>query len=252
MEKLSVIILTFNEEDFIEEAIESVHFADEIIVMDSFSTDKTPELVKNKNVVFIQNEFKNFSDQRYLACKHVTNNMILFLDADERISKSLKDEILILLNKNEQKSAYKILFSNIFMGKQLKYGHYKDNRKIRLFNKNKCWYDESKLVHEKIIIKDGEIGNLINPIIHYNYRSWNHFIFKKNHYAELQAVQLFKKGIKPNVFHFILKPTYRFINQFVFRAGFLDGFPGFASAYINSYYVMTRYIKLWIMHHNMK
>lgn len=252
MEKLSVIILTFNEEAYIEDAIASVDFADEIIVMDSFSTDKTPLLVKNKNVVFIQNEFKNFSDQRFLASKYASNNMILFIDADERVSNSLRDEIQVLLNNNEQKSAYKVMFSNIFMGKELKHGHYKGNRKIRLFNKNKCWYDESKLVHEKIVIKDGDIGNLKNPIIHYNYRYWNHFIVKKNQYAELQAEQLFKKGIRPNIFHFIVKPTYRFFNQFIFRAGFLDGFPGFASAYISSYYVMSRYIKLWLLHHNMK
>ena len=252
MEKLSVIIITFNEEEFIEGAIESASFADEIIVMDSYSTDKTSELVKNKNVVFIQNKFENFAKQRYEASKYATHNMILFLDADERITDPLREEILSVLKMKEIDSAYKILFSHIFMGKQMKYGHNGNNYKIRLFNKNKCWFDETKLVHEKIIITEGEIGKLKSPIIHYNYRSWNHLVKKKNHYASLQAVQLYKKGLKPNIFHFAIKPAYRFINQYFFRAGFLDGFPGFSSAFINSYYVMTRYIKLWLLHNNIK
>ncbi len=251
MEKLTVIIITFNEEDFIEDAIETASFADEIIVMDSYSTDKTSELVKNKNVVFIQNEFENFSKQRYIASKHSTNNMILFIDADERIPKLLREEIQFVLNLDELNSAYEVLFSHIFMGKKMKYGHYQSNWKIRLFNKTKCWYNEAKLVHEKIIVIDGTIGKLKNPIIHYTYRSWNHAVNKRNHYAEIQAQQLYEKGIKPNAFHFIVKPFYRFMKQYIFKAGFLDGFPGFASASINSYYVMTRYIKLWLLHNNM-
>lgn len=252
MEKLSVIIITFNEEDFIEGAIETASFADEIIVMDSYSTDKTSELVKNKNIVFIQHEFENFSQQRYIASKYATHNMILFIDADERIPDALREEIQIILKLDEINSAYKIMFSHIFMGKKIKYGYNKTKAKIRLFNKNKCSYDETKLVHEKIIVKEGEIGKLKNPIIHYTYRSWNHIIKKRNQYAKLQAEQLYKKGIKPNAFHFIIKPTYRFVNEYIFKAGFLNGFPGFAEAFANSYYVMTRYIKLWLLHHNMK
>jgi len=252
VEKLSVIIITLNEEEFIEGAIETARFADEIIIMDSYITDKTSELIKNKNIIFKQNKFENFTKQLYIASQYATNDMILFIDADERIPIMLREEIQSVLKMEEPKSAYKVLFSHIFMGKRLKHGTNKNNWKLRLFNKKSCWYDETRLVHEKIIVINGEIGKLTHPIIHYTYRSWNHCINKKNHYAELQAQQLFKKGIKPNAFHFIIKPASRFVNQYFLKAGFLDGFPGFAGAFINSYYVMTRYIKLWLLHHSME
>lgn len=252
MEKLTIIIPTFNEEDFIEGAIETASFADEIIVIDSYSTDKTSELVKNYNVVFIQHLFDNFSSQRYFAAKHATNDMILFVDADERISNLLKEEIQGILKLDEPYSGYEIKFSNIFMGRRMKYGGFQNNWKLRLFNKRLCWYDEALLVHEKIIVLEGKTGRLKNAIDHYTYRSWNHYIKKKQQYAELQSQELFIKGIKLNAFHFVVKPAYRFVYHYVFRGGFLDGFPGFASAFANAYGVNTRYIKLWLLRNNMK
>lgn len=252
MQKLSIIILTYNEEDYIEGAIESAIFADEIIVVDSYSTDNTPTLIQKHDVVFIQHKFNDFSSQRFFAAEHASNTMILFLDADERISDLLKVEIQNVLNIENPKTAYKILFSHIFMGRQMKYGSYGNSWKLRLFNKNLCWYNEKVLVHEKIIVMEGKTGRLKHPIIHYGYRSWNHSIKKRQHYAELQAQQLFNKQIKPNIFHFVIKPIYRFFNEYFLRAGFLDGFPGFASAYMNANYVGTRYIKLWLLYRKMK
>lgn len=252
MKKLTIIIPTFNEEDFIEGAIETASFADEIIVIDSYSTDKTSELVKKYNVIFIQHKFSNFSNQRYFAAKHASNDMILFVDADERISNLLKVEIQGILKMGDLYSGYEILFSNIFMGRRMKYGGFQNSWKLRLFNKRLCWYDEDILVHEKIIVKEGKTGRLKNAMDHYTYRSWNHFIKKKQLYAELQSQELFKKGIKLNAFHFVIKPVYRFLYQYIFRGGFLDGFPGFANAFVNAYGVKTRYIKLWLLRNNMK
>ncbi len=252
MEKLTIIILTFNEEDYIEGAIESTSFADEVIVLDSYSTDKTSELAQKHNVVFIQNKFENFSNQRYFAAKHATNNMILFVDADERIPNLLKEEIQSVLKKDNHNSAYEIFLSVIFMGRRMKYSCFKNNWHLRLFNKRLCWYDETLLVHEKLIVKEGNTGRLKYPIDHYTYRSWNHYIEKKQLYADLQSQELFKKGVKFYAFHFVIKPTYRLLYQYLLRGGFLDGFPGFASAFGNAYGVMTRYIKLWLLHHNMK
>ena len=252
MKKLTIIIPTFNEEDFIEGAIETASFADEIIVIDSYSTDKTSELVKKYNVVFIQHKFSNFSNQRYFAAKHASNDMILFVDADERISNLLKVEIQGILKMGDLYSGYEILFSNIFMGRRMRYGADQNNWKLRLFNKRLCWYDEALLVHEKIIVREGKTGRLKNTIDHYTYRSWNHFIKKKQLYAELQSQELFKKGIKLNAYHFVIKPAYRFLYQYIFRCGFLDGFPGFASAFVDAYGVRTRYIKLWLLRNNMK
>jgi glycosyltransferase involved in cell wall biosynthesis len=252
LEKLTIIIPTFNEEDFIEGAIETASFADEIIVIDSYSTDKTVELVKKYNVVFIQHKFENFSNQRYVAAKHATNTMILFVDADERVPNALKEEILSILKEDVINSGYEIFISVFFMGRQMKYGGFQNNWKLRLFNKKLCWYDETLLVHEKIIVKEGKTVRLKHPIEHYTFRSWNHYIQKKQLYAELQAQELYNKGIKLNAFHFVFKPTYRFLYHYIFRGGFFDGFPGFARAFSSAFGVTTRYIKLWLLHHNMK
>jgi len=252
LEKLTIIILTFNEEDFIEEAIESSSFADEIIVIDSYSTDNTPNIVQKFNVVFIQHSFEDFSSQRYLAAKYATNNMILFIDADERVSSSLKKEIQSVLKMDELNSGYEILISNFFMGRQIKYGGFQNNWKLRLFDKRYCWYNENLLVHEKVVVKKGKIGRLNHSINHFPFRSWNHYINKKQLYAELHSQELYKKGMKPNAYHFVIKPIYRFFYHYFFRFGILDAFPGFAMAFGKSYYVCTRYIKLWLLQHNMK
>lgn len=252
MEKLTTIILTFNEEEFIEGAIESASFVDEIIVVDSYSTDKTSELVKKYDVVFIQHQFENFSDQRYFAAKHATNNMILFVDADERIPNLLKEEILSILKMDVINSGYEIFINNIFMGRQMKYSGLQNQKKLRLFNKRLCWYDETLLVHEKLILKEGKAIKLKHPLMHYTYRSWNHYIKKKQLYSKLQAQELYKKGIKPNAFHFLIKPIYRFLYHYIFRGGLFDGFPGFAWAFGNAFGVTVRYLKLWLLRHNMK
>lgn len=252
MEKLTIIIPTFNEEEFIEGAIETASFADEIIIIDSYSTDKTSELIKKHNVIFIQHKFENFSDQRYFAAKQATNNMILFVDADERIPNLLKEEILTVLKKDDINSGYEIFINVFFMGRRMKYGGFQNNWKLRLFNKKLCWYDETLLVHEKIIVKEGKTGRLKHPMEHYTFRSWNHYIKKKLLYAELQAQELYNKGIKLNAFHFVIKPTYRFINHYIFRGGLFDGLPGFALAFGNAFVVMSRYIKLWLLRNNMK
>ena len=91
-----------------------------------------------------------------------------------------------------------------------------------------------------------------NHFDHYTYRGFDHYISKKNQYAQFQAQEILNKGKKPNIFHFFIKPPFRFFNEFILRGGFLDGFQGFSSAYLNSYGVMGRYIKLWLLHHNMK
>lgn len=251
MEKLTIIILSFNEEDFIEEAINSASFADEIIVVDSLSGDKTKEIVEKLGVILIEKKFEDFSSQRLFAALRSTHDMILFVDADERISDSLHKEIQDILKSNRILSAYEISFKHIFMGRQMNSG-FKKNWKLRLFNKKLCWYDESRLVHEKLIVKTGKIGRLKNPIIHHTYRSWDHYTQKKQLYSELQAKQLFLKGVKPNVFHFTIKPMHRFFHQYFFKFGFLNGFQGFVGAFINASFVMSRYIKLWLLYHKMK
>ncbi|EKF56322.1 family 2 glycosyl transferase [Galbibacter marinus] len=250
MRKLTIIIPTLNEEFHIDEVIKSASFADEILIIDSYSSDKTVEIAQSHNVKILKREFDGFSSQKNYAIERAANDWIFILDADERIPQPLKEEIMNVLKDGESEFvAYDVLCSHIFMNRRMEHSTFKNEWKLRLFNRQFCMHGK-KLVHEDMII-NGPKSRLKNHFDHYTYRSYDRFIAKKNHYARLQAEENFKKNKKPSLFHFIIKPPFRFFNQYILRGGFLDGFPGFASAYINSYGVMTRYIKLWLLHNKM-
>lgn len=249
MRKITAIIPTFNEEMHIEEAIKSVSFADEIIVIDSYSTDNTGALVKKYNVTFIQREFDDFSSQKNFAIEKAKYDWICLLDADERIPDILKNEILETVAKSNEVVAFWIYRSNIFMNRIIKHGGWQNDKVIRLFRKDSCRYN-GKLVHEEIKT-EGKVGYLKNKIIHDSYKGIDNVISKRNKYAELQAKTLYNKGLKPNAFHFLMKPTFRFVKHYFIQKGFLDGFPGFIISFMYFYTVLMRYVKLWLMNRKM-
>lgn len=250
MTKITAIIPTFNEEIHIEEAIKSVDFADEIIVIDSFSTDNTVQLIKKYNVVLIQRIFDDFSSQKNFAIEQAKYNWICVLDADERITKPLRDEILLQVSINNKEVAFWVYRSNIFMNRKIKYSGWQNDKVVRLFKKDSCRYN-GKLVHEEIYA-NGKIGFLKNKMLHYSYKNFDTVISKRNKYAKLQAIALHNKGKTPNLFHFFVKPFFRFFKHYIVRRGFLDGFPGFIIAFMYVYTVFVRYVKLWLLINKMK
>lgn len=241
MEKLSAIIPTFNEEDNIRAAINSVSFADEIIVIDSFSTDNTVNVVKEyPNITLLQRVFDDFSSQKNYAIDLAKHNWIYILDADERISTSLKHEITtILKNPSDNIIGFYAKRTFYFANKKISYAGYQRDKVIRLFNKNFCKYN-GNLVHE-VIKANGKLGFFINKVDHYSYKNIRHFTQKLNHYASLQALELFKKNKKINCYHFIIKPIVRFFIHYIIRLGFLDGLRGLILSYLHSYAVFMRY-----------
>ncbi|UZO80486.1 glycosyltransferase family 2 protein [Aquimarina sp. ERC-38] len=237
---ISVIIPTFNEEKHIQQAIDCVGFADEIIVIDSYSTDATIPIVKKNDCVFLQRKFDNFSNQKNFAIDRAKNDWIMILDADEFLLPKVQKEILNVLQQKEF-VAYQIPRSNYFINRFLKFGTDRSERPIRIFDRNYCRYEG--LVHEKLVC-NGKIGTLKNPMLHYTYKSLDHFIYKKNKYAELQSQQLLEKNQKVNYFHIVIKPMFRFFNELLLRVGLFDGVPGITTTTMNAYGVLSRYIKL--------
>lgn len=132
------------------------------------------------------------------------------------------------------------------MGKRIKYSGFQSDDVIRLFNKKYCRYNDN-LVHE-LLIADGPTGKLKNAVPHYTYKSLDHYTGKLHQYSELQAKMLFEKRKKPNLYHFLFRPFYRFWYQYIIRLGILDGKEGFVLAYINAFSVFKRYVNLWILH----
>lgn len=243
--KLTVIIPTFNEEAYLEDALFSVSFADEIIVIDSFSKDKTPEIAKQYTTKFLQRKFDNFSNQKNFALKEATGDWILFVDADERVTHSLEAEIKETI-QNPKHGGYKINFPHFYMNRFL-YHHSDDV--LRLVRREGAVFSGS--VHEKLHC-DGSIGKLKNKMLHFTYKGLDNYILKKESYAWFQAQQQFDKGKKTTWFHLLFKPTYRFFRSFILKGGFRDGVPGMTVAAVNAYGVFERYVKLMLLRKGMR
>ena len=242
--KISALLITYNEVNHIEAVITNLDFADEIIVVDSYSTDGTLEkLAKFKHVKTICRTFTNFTEQRNFAIKQANFNWILFIDADERIPLKLKNEIFEVINSNKNVAAYMFKRLYFFKKKRIRFSGFQTDTTYRLFKNGKVKYIESKLVHEMPEI-NGESAILKNNMLHYCFNSYTHYKSKMEHYAKLKALELHKKGKKSNAFHFIVKPFYKFIINYFVRLGILDGKEGFQICYLSAYGVFFRYQEL--------
>lgn len=242
MTKITAIIPTLNEEIHIEEAIQSVGFADEIIVIDSYSTDNTVTLAEKDNVKIIKRKFDDFSSQKNFAIEQAKHPWIYILDADERVTAEVEKEILDAVKNPKGNVGFYVRRSFYFAGKNINYGGCQRDKVVRLFLKKECKY--RGVVHEKIVTTE-KLGFFKNKIEHYSYKSYDHYISKMNHYGELRAREYFSKGKKINyLYHLILKPSARFFIHYIIRFGFLDGFPGFLFARVQAYGVYLRYAKL--------
>ena len=152
-QKLSVLIITLNEERYIKSLLEDIDFADEIIVIDSYSTDKTVDIVQSfLNVKLIQNHFTNYTAQRNFALDQARNSWVLFIDADERLTSELKTEIISTINSNNTASAYLIYRTFMFKNKPLNFSGWQTDKIFRLFKKSDCRYNSERMVHEKLIV----------------------------------------------------------------------------------------------------
>ncbi len=248
--KISAVAITFNEEEVIDGFIKSLDFVDEIIIVDSYSTDNTLEIAsRSEKVIIHKHEFNNFSDQKNFALSKAKNDWVIFFDPDEEITVELASEIKETL-KDPKAIAYYVKRNLYFMGKRIKYSGFQTDWVIRLFNRNYCSYN-GNLVHEVIEYK-GEAKRLRATLPHRTYKSFDDYTSKLHRYSELQARMLYEKGVRPNLFHFLFRPWYRFWHQYILRLGILDGKEGFILAYINAFSVFKRYVNLWLHYRNIK
>ena len=239
--KITGLIITLNEEKNIKAVIDNISFVDEIIIVDSFSSDKTIEIAKTfKKVKVYQHEFDNFTDQRNLALDYATHNWILFLDADERLTDSLRDEILDTVKQKDTAEAYFFYRKFMFKGKPLHFSGWQTDKNVRLFKKNSARYSKERLVHE-ILRVSGRTKTMKHKLLHYSYISYDSYKAKMISYAKLKAKELYLKELKPNFFHFYIKPAYKFLYTYLIRLGILDGRKGVIICYLNALSVYKRY-----------
>jgi len=242
--KISALAIIYNEEHNIREYLQNMSFADEIVVVDSFSTDRTPEIIKQEfpHVRFYQRVFDDFSSQRNYTIKLATNDWVVFFDADERVSQKGIAEIFKKINSKPEEVAFLVKRTFYYEGKPLINNSFNTDKTIRLFRTSKCWYSK-KLVHEKLIIQ-GKTGLLKAAIDHYSFKNKEEFLSKRLMYSKLKAKEVLDKNITPNFYHFSIRPRFRFFKYFVLKLGFLNGRRGYEIASILSTDEYMRYVYL--------
>jgi glycosyltransferase involved in cell wall biosynthesis len=243
-QKITALAITFNEEENVKRYIESLSFADEIIFIDSYSTDNTVAIAKELGATVIQKKFEDFSSQRNFAIQQSNTDWIMFFDLDEIVTPELEREILQVIAEQNQYVGFFVKRNYYFLGKLIKYGGWQNDKVIRIFNKNFCQYN-GNLVHE-VIVTNGKVSQLKNNVNHYSYKDFDNYNNKLNHYSKLQAESLYQRNLRPKAYHFFIRPTYRFFWQYIYRLGILDGKEGYILAYVHAFSVFKRYLQLWM------
>ena len=242
--KVAVLILTYNEEKNIEACCKSVDFADEVIIIDSGSTDKTIEIAEKMGAKCVYHPMnEGFSGQRNFALTQTQADWVLYLDADERITPELAAEVQQVIQQKE-KFAYKILRMNIIFGQQVKYGGHSPDWSLRLYPRTAISWEG--IVHEQANVTL-PIQKLAHPMFHHTYTSWDRYFFKFNQYTTMMAEQMLQKGKTTRITDIVLRPWFAFIRFYILKAGWRDGKIGFIMAVYHAFYTMTKYVKLYYL-----
>ena len=241
---ISVCIITKNEENAIANCISSLSWANEVIVLDSFSEDRTLEIAKKMNARIYKRKFDNFAQQKNVCISYAKYEWVLSVDADEVVTENLSRQILQLLNnENIKYNGYKIPRITLYLNQWIKHSGWYPNYSIRLFKKNSGKFCSSA-VHEKVIVT-GKVGKINFPLLHYSYRNISEHINKINFYSTLIANEKFSQGESSSVLWAILKSISKFILTYFWRLGILDGKVGLIISVLGGYYNFQKYIKLW-------
>jgi glycosyltransferase involved in cell wall biosynthesis len=243
MRKLSVVIITFNEERNIGRCLESIkEIADEIVVVDSFSTDNTQVICQSYNVKFVQHSWMGYSATKNFANALASNEWILSLDADEALSDELKDSIKKLKNSNELPFCSFNRLTN-YCGKWIRYGGWYPDKKLRIFDRTKAQWEGE--IHEKLKISEGvEIKHIKGDCLHYSYYSVDEHKRQTEKFSTMSANDLLKRGKKISKPMIWLKTLAKFTGDYIFKLGFLDGYEGFLVSKISAGSVRMKYSKL--------
>jgi len=239
--KVSAVIITFNEELIIGETLSRLWWCNEIIIVDSNSTDRTVEICKTYGCIVYSQAIDGFGRQKLLGVSKAKNDWILCIDADELLSESLENEIQERLGEKELPAAFEIPLSLVFMNKVFKYGKETNSFKIRLFNKNSGNWNGA-VVHESVLV-DGPIAKLKNKIFHYSYNSYSQFLKKIDLYSSLSAKKMSERKAGKNKLIIVLGIPFNFCKYYFFDANFLNGYRGFTWAVLNSLYHFIKYLK---------
>ena len=245
MIRISIVIITFNEQRNLARCLESVKdIADEIVVVDSFSTDDTLAIARSYNARIIQHPFLGYGEQKNFATGHAENDWILSLDADEVLSDQLKKSI-VEVKEDPKLNVYQMHRLTNYCGKWIRYcGWYPDSQ-TRLYNRTKGKWEEKK-VHEywRLDNENDVKGTLKGDLLHYSFTSVSEHLKKIEKYSELGAEEAVEAGKEASLLKVMLYPKWRFFNDYIIQLGFLDGFYGFVICRLSAYAAFIKYSKI--------
>lgn len=247
MSGLSVTIITLNEEERLRACLESVAWADEIVVVDAESTDKTIEIAREFTDKIWTRPWPGFAAQKNFALSQATEPWVLSLDADERVSPELQMGIQEVLDRDGPADGFSIPRRNIFWGSWLRHGRLYPDDQLRLFRRGRGRFVPHQ-VHESVKV-NGRVLGLDAPIIHESYRSIEEFVSRANRYSTLAAEEAIRAGRSVRAVELFLRPLGRFFTMYVLHAGFLDGWRGLLLAVLYGYYVFLRTAKIFEARH---
>lgn len=243
--RISLFIITKNEEANIAKCILSARsLVNEIVIVDSFSTDKTVQICRDLGAVVYENKFEGFTKQKNFALKQVSSPWALSLDADETLTPELAEEIR-RATESDRYDGYELPRVNAFLGKRMYHGGLKREYILRLVRMEKAVY-KGGLVHERLCVQ-GNTSRLSNVFVHHSYNDIETYFEKFNKYTSLAAKTMYDNGRKCHLLGVLLTVPFEFARRYILRAGFLDGLRGFIWAAFSAFYVFVKYMKLWFL-----
>jgi glycosyltransferase involved in cell wall biosynthesis len=240
---LSVIVPTFNCADTLRGCLESVKWADDLFVVDSFSTDRTVEIAREYTGHVVQHEYVNSATQKNWAIPQCKTDWLMVVDSDEQVTPELRARIQGILANGTPCDGFNIRRMTIFFGKLIRHCGWNRDYLVRLWRNAKGRYEDLE-VHADVVV-DGKVGTIHESLLHDTYRSFDHYLEKFGRYTTWAANDLYKAGKRATWVNLTLRPEWRFFRMFVLRRGFLDGKHGFILCALAAFSVFMKYAKLW-------
>ena len=245
MEKITAIVPVYNEERNIDECLQRLTWVDELLVVDSGSSDETLQIARRYTDRILQHEYINSATQKNWTLPQARHDWVLIVDADERVTDDLRNEIKLILGEEKGPACdgYRIKRKTYFWGKPIRYCGWQKDRVLRLFNRHKGRYQD-KEVHADVIIQ-GKIGDTESHLTHYTYQNFRQYFSKFQRYTDWGAMELQKQGKRARWDQLLLHPLFRFFRMYIVQLGFLDGLHGLVLCMLAAFSVFTKYAKLW-------
>ena len=243
MPGLTVTIITYNEAANIEAALQSVAWADEVLVVDSHSTDDTVSRARTVTDRVLVRDWPGYIAQKNFAAAEARHDWILSLDADERVSPELAAQIRDVLAREPEHAGYRIPRLSFYLGRWIRSTDWYPDYQLRLYDRRRCAWG-GRYVHESVRT-DGPVGRLSADLLHYTYRDVSHHLQTIDRYTTLASRQMREDGRRASTRHLVLNPLAAFLRNYVAKGGFRDGRVGLIVSLLNSYYVFLKFVKLW-------